>query len=187
MMGEQNPKSKRRTDGKTNFYKRQRALGWFVTAALAALVLAFVFVVWLTPMAVTGDSMSPALNDGEVVLADRLGKYWKRPSRGDMIVFSTNDGVFIKRIVGLPGERVDIHNGAVYINSQPLDESAYAANPVGDMEPVTVPEDAVFVLGDNRQKIYDSRLESVGCIPYDNIQSVMRLRIAPLSRFTIFF
>ena len=186
-MAEQDRKTNRRTDGRAQRYKRQRALGWVVTATIAALALAFVFLVWLTPMAVTGDSMSPALNDGEVVLADRLGKYWKRPTRGDMVVFSTPDGVFIKRIVGLPGEIVDISNGAVFINSRPLEESAYAINPVGDMAPVVVPDNAVFVLGDNRQKIYDSRLESVGCIPFEQIQGVMRMRIAPLSRFTIFF
>ncbi len=180
-------KTRRRTDGREPRYRAQRRMGWLISILIAAAALCFVFLIWLTPMTVTGDSMSPALNDGEVVLADRLGKYWKRPGRGDMIVFAGVDGVFIKRIVGLPGETVDIDGGRVYIDSRPLDESAYAVNQTGEMEPVSVPDGAVFVLGDNREKIYDSRLENVGCIPYDSIAGVMRLRIAPISRFTIFF
>ena len=184
---EQQQKTKRRTDGKAKFYANQRRLGWLVTFGIVALALYFVFFVWLTPIAVKGDSMSPALNDGEVVLLDQLGKYWKKPVRGDMVVFSTSDGVFIKRVVALPGETVDISGGRVYINSRPLDESGYAVGVPGEMPLLTVPDDAVFVLGDNRDKVYDSRLEEVGCIPYQQIESVLRLRIAPLSRFTIFF
>lgn len=180
-------KTRHRTDGKAKFYATQRRLGWLITCLIAAAALYFVFFIWLTPMAIKGDSMSPALNDGEVVLLDRLGKYWKKPGRGDMIVFSTPDGVFIKRIVALPGETVDISDGRVYIGSRPLDESAYAVGLVGDLEPVIVPDDAVFVLGDNREKVYDSRLPQVGCIPYQHIEAVLRLRIAPISRFTIFF
>lgn len=158
-----------------------------ISVVLAAAALCFVFFVWLTPVTITGDSMAPALKDGEIVLLDRLGKFWKSPSRGDMIAFATADGSFIKRIVGLPGETVEIVEGNVYIDSRPLDESMYASNGTGEMAPVTVPMDSVFVLGDNRVKVYDSRLESVGCIPYTSIHAVMRLRIYPIERFTIFY
>lgn len=178
---------KHRAPGRAKRYVAQRRLGWMISIALAGLMVWFVFFVWLTPMAVTGDSMAPALREGEVVLADRLAKYWKTPARGDMIVFTTQDGMFIKRIVGLAGETVEIVDGQVFLDSRPLDESGYAVNFVGSLAQVTVPDGAVFVLGDNREKMYDSRLETVGCIALEQIVGVMRLRVAPISRVTVFF
>ena len=131
-------------------------------------------------------SMSPGLSSGEVVLCDQIGKFVRLPERGDIVLFSTEDGVFIKRIVGMPGETVELVAGHVFINSIPLDESSYSVNYVGDMPPVQVPEGSVFVLGDNREEMYDSRLTTVGCIPYDRIQAVLRLRDSPFSRITYF-
>ena len=131
-------------------------------------------------------SMSPGLSSGEVVLCDQIGKFVRLPERGDIVLFSTEDGVFIKRIVGMPGETVELVAGHVFINSIPLDESSYSVNYVGDMPPVQVPEGSVFVLGDNREEMYDSRLATVGCIPYDRIQAVLRLRVSPFSRITYF-
>lgn len=130
--------------------------------------------------------MSPGLSSGEVVLCDQIGKFVRLPERGDIVLFSTEDGVFIKRIVGMPGETVELVAGHVFINSIPLDESSYSVNYVGDMPPVQVPEGSVFVLGDNREEMYDSRLATVGCIPYDRIQAVLRLRVSPFSRITYF-
>lgn len=131
-------------------------------------------------------SMSPGLSSGEVVLCDQIGKFVRLPERGDIVLFSTEDGVFIKRIVGMPGETVELVAGHVFINSIPLDESSYSVNYVGDMPPVQVPEGSVFVLGDDREEMYDSRLATVGCIPYDRIQAVLRLRVSPFSRITYF-
>lgn len=130
--------------------------------------------------------MAPSLSKGDAVLCDRLAKYIHTPERGDIILFETQDGVFIKRIVGMPGETVEIVDGYVFINSIPLDESAYVDVYAGDMDPLVVPGGAVFVLGDNREQMYDSRLESVGCIPYTNIKGELRFRVAPLKEITIF-
>ena len=130
--------------------------------------------------------MTPQLNSGEVVLCDRIGKYIRMPERGDIVLFSTDDGIFIKRIVGMPGETVELVEGHVFINSIPLDESSYSVNYVGDMPPVEVPAGSVFLLGDNREEMYDSRLSTVGCIPFARIQAVLRLRVSPFSRITYF-
>lgn len=149
-------------------------------------VLCLVFLVWFFPTRIVDESMSPALTSGEVVLCDRFGKFMRMPERGDLVLFATNDGLFIKRIVGMPGETVELSQGHVFINSIPLDESSYTVNYVGDMSPVEVPAGSVFVLGDNREDMYDSRLDSVGCIPFGRIEGMLRLRVSPLSRITYF-
>lgn len=149
-------------------------------------VLCLVFFIWLYPLKIVDQSMAPELNSGEVVLCDRIGKFIRMPERGDIVLFTTQDGIFIKRIVGMPGETVEIVEGHVFINSIPLDESSYEVNYVGDMPPVEIPAGSVFVLGDNRDEMYDSRLESVGSISFDKIQAVLRLRVAPFSRVTYF-
>jgi len=149
-------------------------------------VLCLVFFVWLAPLRIVDQSMAPELNSGEVVLCDRLGKFIRMPERGDIVLFSTSDGLFIKRIVGMPGETVEIVAGHVFINSIPLDESSYTVNYVGDMPPVDVPAGCVFLLGDNREEMYDSRLESVGCVSFEHIEAVLRLRVSPFNRITYF-
>lgn len=177
----------RRTALRETSYRNANALSWLYTLVVVVLVCFLLFFVWLRPLRIQGDSMSPALNEDEVVLVDRLSKYWKQPQRGDAILFEDEFGIFVKRVIALPGETVDIKEGRVFIDSRPLDESAYANEYKGDMDPLTVPEGAVFVLGDNRSLVYDSRLETVGCIPYADIQGVLRLRTWPITRFTLFF
>ena len=149
-------------------------------------VLCLVFFVWMLPTRIVDESMAPELKSGEVVLCDRLGRFFHTPERGDLVLFQTPDGLFVKRIVGMPGETIELVGGHVFINSIPLDESSYSVNYVGDLAPVEVPAGSVFVLGDNREEMYDSRLASVGCIPFDHIEGVLRLRVAPFNRITYF-
>ena len=179
-------RKRRRSDGRARTYQNARRLGWLFSLLVTIAVLCLVFFVWLTPVQIVDESMAPALNSKEIVLCDQIGKFVHLPERGDIVLFSTEDGVFIKRIVGMPGETVELVAGHVYINSIPLDESSYFVNYVGDMPPVEVPAGCVFVLGDNREEMYDSRLASVGSIPYDRIQAVLRFRVSPLSRITYF-
>ena len=179
-------RKRRRSDGRARTYQNARRLGWLFSLLVTIAVLCLVFFVWLTPVQIVDGSMSPGLNSGEVVLCDQLGKFVRLPERGDIVLFSTEDGVFIKRIVGMPGETIELVAGHVYINSIPLDESSYLVNYVGDMPPVEVPAGCVFVLGDNREEMYDSRLATVGSISFDRIQAVLRFRVSPLSRITYF-
>ena len=177
---------KRRTEGRERLYSAQRRIGWLVSILVALLAVCAVFLLWCVPVPVRGGSMT-AIHDGDIVLCDRLAKYWKTPARGDMVLFTTADGQFIKRIVGLPGERVEVFDGYVYIDSCPLDESGYAVGYAGSAGPVTVPEGSVFVLGDDRAKVYDSRLPSVGCIPYSSIEGAVRFWIYPINALTYLF
>lgn len=161
-------------------------MGWLFSVLVTIAVLCLVFFVWLFPTRISDDSMAPALNSGEVVLCDRFGKFLRMPERGDIVLFQTGDGLFVKRIVGMPGETVEIVEGRVFIDSIPLDESSYAVDYVGDMAPLDVPAGSVFVLGDNRAEMYDSRLASVGCIPFARIEGMLRLRVSPFDRITYF-
>lgn len=179
-------RKRRRTEGRARTYRNARRIGWLFSALVTLAVLCIVFFVWLFPTRIVDESMAPALTSGEVVLCDRLSKYLRVPERGDIVLFRTGEGLFIKRIVGMPGETVELVEGRVFINSIPLDESSYAVNYVGDMAPVEVPAGCVFLLGDNREEMYDSRLESVGCIPYERIEGMLRLRVSPTSRITYF-
>ena len=179
-------RKRRRTEGRARTYRNARRIGWLFSVLVTIAVLCLVFFVWLAPLRIIDESMAPALNSGEVVLCDRIGKFVRMPERGDIVLFSTADGLFIKRIVGMPGETVEIVSGHVFINSISLDESSYSVNYVGDMLPAEVPAGCVFLLGDNREEMYDSRLDSVGCIPFEHIEAVLRFRVAPFSRITYF-
>ncbi len=124
------------------------------------------------PVLIEGDSMYPTLHNGERIVLEKLTYYLQEPARGDIVVcFYPGHAVSrVKRIVGLPGERVAIRNGAVYIDGGLLDERAYWNDEIiGDMEERLVPEGSVFVMGDNRNHSTDSRESSVGFIPYDKI------------------
>ena len=177
---------RRRSEGRARVYQNARRIGWLFSVLVTAAVLCLVFFVWLVPVRISDSSMAPALESGEAVLCDRFGKYLQTPERGDIVLFRTGDGLFIKRIVGMPGETVELVEGRVFINSIPLDESSYSVNYVGDMPALQVPAGSVFVLGDNREEMYDSRVASVGCIPFENIQAVLRLRVSPFTRITYF-
>lgn len=177
---------RRRSEGRARLYQNARRIGWLFSLLVTLSVLCLVFFIWLVPTRISDNSMAPALNSGEVVLCDRFGKYLRTPERGDIVLFRTEDGYFVKRIVGMPGETIELVEGHVFINSIPLDESSYSVSFVGDMPPVEVPGGCVFLLGDNREEMYDSRLSSVGSLPFDRIEGVLRLRVSPLSRITYF-
>jgi signal peptidase I len=111
---------------------------------------------------VPSSSMESTIMTGERVIGFRLTYMFEEPKRGDVIIFKFPDDesqVFIKRIVGLPGEEISIVDGKVYIDqsASPLDEPYLTVVPVGDAGPFTVPEDAYFVMGDNRNVSFDSR------------------------------
>jgi signal peptidase I len=116
---------------------------------------------------VDGFSMEPTMHNGEYVLVNRLAYKWGEPQRGDVIVFHpprSPEEDYIKRIIGLPGDHVRVSGGQVQINGQTITEPYIAAAPRYQSE-WTVPEDSLFVLGDNRNNSSDSH--SWGPVPMD--------------------
>ncbi|HWR23639.1 MAG TPA: signal peptidase I [Feifaniaceae bacterium] len=145
----------------------------FVISLLILLLLALSLRMFIgEPVLVEGESMYPALHSGERIVVEKLTYDVRGPARGDIVVcFYPGHAISrVKRVIGLPGERVAIRNGAVYIDGGLLDERAYWNGFIyGDMEERLVPEHSVFVMGDNRNHSTDSRESSVGCIPYEKI------------------
>ena len=140
---------------------------------------------------VIGESMSPTLEDGDNLIVDKITYRFSDPKRFDIIVFPFKENrtvYYIKRIIGLPGETVQIQDGKIYINGIELNED-YGAEPIEDpgiaSAPITLGEDEYFVLGDNRNNSQDSRTAAVGNISRDEIFGRAWIRFWPLDSFCI--
>ena len=140
---------------------------------------------------VSGSSMENTLSDGDNLIVDKITYRFSDPKRYDIIVFPyqyEDNTYFIKRIIGLPGETVQIVDGTIYINGEVLDESygrEVMKNSGMAAEPITLGEDEYFVLGDNRNDSTDSRDPSVGKIKRNQIIGRAWVRIWPLSKIGI--
>lgn len=137
---------------------------------------------------VQGDSMRPTLHDGDNLIVDKLSYRFRDPQRFDIIVFPyehKKKTYYIKRIIGMPGERVRIdQDGIIYINGEVLEEDYGAEvmmNPGRAGTEITLGPDEYFVLGDNRNNSSDSRDPSVGNIHRDRIIGKAWIRIWPFS------
>ena len=169
-------------------YARHSFFAWLFVLFEVAAVLALIFLLVLFPVRVSGSSMAPTLQQGEILLIDRLTLFLRSPRRGDLVIFENPDTgeELIKRVIALPGETVDIVNGVVYIDGRMLDETAYSPSASIDFAPVIVPEDAVFVLGDDRAGSLDSRDPDLGCVPLNMLDGKVRVRVSPLTRAALF-
>ena len=156
--------------------------GYILAVVLAAAIAAILFKVIFNLGIVNGSSMSPTLNDGDVLLLDRL---LYEPEYNDIVVFKNEErGTLVKRIIGMPGDTIEVKNSVVYRNGEPLEEDYIAQGYFGCGEmtgPVTIEEGHVFVMGDNRPDSYDSRFTGVGQVSEDDIVggAVFRVRLSP--------
>lgn len=139
------------------------------------------------PFFVRGASMEPTLKDGNYLIIDELSYRLGDPSRGDIVVFHISDGssqFLIKRIIGLPGETVEIRDGDVFIGGVELEEEYLPDSlTTSGVTRISLDDDDFFVLGDNRGASYDSR--QWGKLEKDNIIGKAWIRAWPLSSFDI--
>lgn len=141
---------------------------------------------------VDGSSMAETLHDGEHLYVEKLSYRFDALDRFDIIVFypygRENEEYYVKRIIGMPGETIQIIGADIYINGEILNED-YGKDPITDpgraANPITLGEDEYFVMGDNRSVSKDSRTEEVGNVNKENIGGRAIFRIKPLSRFGI--
>ncbi len=139
---------------------------------------------------VDGSSMAETLHDGEHLYVEKLSYRFDALDRFDIIVFypygRENEEYYVKRIIGMPGETIQIIGSDIYINGEILSEH-YGKDPITDPGraaiPITLGEDEYFVMGDNRSVSKDSRSEEVGNVKKENIGGRAIFRIKPLSKF----
>ena len=147
-------------------------------AAIAVLVATL----WLPVLQIYGNSMTPTLEEGNIVISLKSQNY----EHGDIIAFYYNNKILIKRLIASAGEWVDIkEDGTVYVNGEKKDEPYISGKSLGDCDidfPYQVPESRVFVMGDHRSVSVDSRNSAVGCIAEEQIVGKIVFRIWPLQQ-----
>lgn len=161
---------------------RQTLLGTIYVLITVAAVAILIATLWLPVLRITGTSMSPTIEDGELVVSVKNSAF----ERGDMVAFYYNNKVLVKRVVALAGEWVNIDaDGNVYINDVLYDEPYLVEKSIGqcDIEfPYQVPDGRVFVLGDHRSVSVDSRSKAVGCVAQEQIVGRLIMRIWPMEK-----
>lgn len=148
--------------------------------AVAICIRTFIF----EPVQCIGDSMYPTLMNGEGMFTEKLTYTVSAPQRDDIIIcrYPYHTEKCVKRVIAVPGDRISISDGAIYLNGERLDESAYWDGYIedSDMPEVTVPDKCLFVVGDNRNHSGDSR--HVGFIPYCQVKGKVRAVMTPFSQ-----
>lgn len=151
-----------------------------IIAAIAVLIATLI----LPVLQITGTSMAPTLNNGEIVVLVKTTSL----ERGDLCGFYYSNKILIKRVIGLPGDVIVIDDeGTVYVNGYALIEPYITETSFGECDiefPYTVPENEYFVLGDSRSTSIDSRSTVIGCIDREQIVGKIFLKVWPLSEFS---
>ena len=173
-----------------NYDLLRKILIW-VFQIIVVCAFAFVFV-WYFGKKINnnGDSMHPILESGDVVLVNRIIYDASSPKRGDIIVFRPNGDqhsyFYIKRIIGLPGETIEIKEGVIYINDEIYEEN-YATSSLTDAgiaeKPIKLLGDEYFVLGDNRENSEDSRNADIGNVKVAEIEGKAWFITSPHTKF----
>lgn len=150
-----------------------------IVVAAVAILVAMLF---LPVLRIYGNSMNATLNSGELVVSVKGSSF----KTGDIIAFYYNNNILVKRVIANPGDWVDIDlDGNVFVNQQQIDEPYLEEKSFGEPDidfPYQVPDDRVFVLGDNRDVSIDSRYKSVGCVSSEQIVGKIVFRVWPLTR-----
>ena len=152
------------------------------TLIIVAAVAVLTATLWLPVLQIYGSSMTPTLQDGEIVFSVKTSVF----APGDIVAFYYNNKILIKRVICGPADWVNIDgDGTVYVNGTVLDEPYLVEKALGDCNielPYQVPDGKVFVMGDHRSTSVDSRNTAVGCVAQEQIVGKIIFRIWPLNR-----
>lgn len=161
---------------------RQALLGTIYVLITVAAIAILVATLWLPVLRISGASMSPTIEEGELVVSVKNSSF----ERGDLIAFYYNNKVLVKRVIAMAGEWVNIDpDGNVYINDVLFDEPYLAEKSVGQCDidfPYQVPDGRIFVMGDHRAISVDSRSKAVGCVAQEQIVGKLVMRIWPMEK-----
>ena len=157
------------------------------TLITVAAVAVLVATLWLPVLQIYGSSMTPTLQDGEIVFSLKTADL----EQGDIVAFYYNNKILVKRVIAGPGEWVDINaeNGNVFVNDILLEEPYLAEKAFGDEDidlPYQVPDGKIFVMGDHRSTSVDSRHIAVGCVAEEQIVGKIIFRVWPFNQIGSF-
>lgn len=167
-------------------FKKRENIDFYLYLAIVLIVALSIRLFIFEPVRVEGPSMEPNLWTNERLFVEKLSYLFNTPERGQIVICRYPDERenCVKRVIALPGETVKVSWGRVYVNGEPLDESAYWNDIVySDMPEVIVPEKSIFVMGDNRNISKDSRAPGVGPIPFGRIVGQAHFVMWPLSHW----
>lgn len=179
----------RESEKETSFLKE--VIGWILYILIIVGMTYFIVTYVGQRTKVSGDSMEVALQDGDNLIVDKISYNFREPERFEIIVFPykyAEKTYYIKRIIGMPGETIQIVDGYVYVNNERLDENygLERMEVAGIAEdPIELGADEYFVLGDNRNNSSDSRDSSVGVLKREDLIGRAWVRIWPLNKFGV--
>ncbi len=141
---------------------KREIMEWVVVIEIAVILAVILNMFIIVNAVIPSASMETTIMTGDRIFGNRLAYLNKDPQRGDIVIFKFPDDekqLFIKRVIGLPGETLEMREGKIYIDGseEPLDEPYLNVEPIGDYGPITIPEGAYFMMGDNRNNSADSR------------------------------
>ena len=153
------------------------------TLITVAAIAVLVATLWLPVLQIYGNSMTPTLQDGEIVFSVKTADL----EQGDIVAFYYNNKILVKRVIAGPGEWVDISSvtGDVSVNGVPLEEPYLEEKAFGDADielPYQVPDGRIFVMGDHRSTSVDSRHTEVGCVAEEQVVGKIVFRVWPLNK-----
>ena len=183
--------TKRQVETERKRYRRQKAYnkalgGTIYVLTIVAAVAVLIATLVLPVLQIEGTSMEPTLSNGDIVLLTKTTRF----DHGDLCGFTWNNKLLIKRVIGLPGDWIEIDtDGNIYLNGEKLDEPYVQQKDFGECDlefPFQVPQEQYFVVGDMRESSIDSRNTLIGCIPKDQIVGKVFFRVWPFQNIRFF-
>ena len=183
--------TKKQVETERKRYRRQKAYnkalrGTIYVLTIVAAVAVLIATLILPVLQIEGTSMEPTLSNGDVVLLMKTTHF----ERGDLCAFTWNNKLLVKRVIGLPGDWIEIDtDGTVYLNGDKLDEPYVQQTALGECDlefPFQVPQEQYFVIGDMRESSIDSRNSLIGCILKDQIVGKVFFRVWPFKKISFF-